>query len=116
MAEGGADNVWIVEVGDPTVSDSFKEFVSAVTGAEPVVGRDGEGFTVAWTSPTSGDVAFGSTAPFTVDGKQQRLGDYPRHDSNWGTVDRLSTDFRLRSDAASLSLDFDAWTRRIGRR
>ncbi len=116
VAEGGADNVWIVEVGDRGVAASFKKFVSAITASEPVVERDDEGFTIVWTSPTSGEVTFGSTAPFVVGGKRQRLGDFPRHDSNWGTVDRLETDFRLRSDTATLALDFDAWRRRVGRR
>ncbi len=115
VAEGGPDNVWIVEVGDASDTRSFDAFIAAVTASEPAVERDDAGFTVAWTSPTSGEVAFGSTAAFTVDGVAQELGDFPRHDSTWGTVDRLATDVSLRSDTATLRLDFDARSRSVGR-
>jgi len=70
---------------------------------------------VAWTSPNSGEVTFGSTAPFTVGGKPQELGDYPRHESRWGTVERFATTFELGSDTATLALDFDAATRQVSR-
>jgi hypothetical protein len=114
VAAGGADNVWIVEVGDASSADSFDAFTAAVTAAEPAVVRDEAGFTVAWTSPTSGEVTFGSTAPFRVGGEEQQIGDYPRHESQWGTVDRLATEVSLRSDAATLALDFDKASRKVG--
>jgi hypothetical protein len=113
VAEGGADNVWIVEVGDATTVDSFDDFVTGVLATEPTVERNDEGFTVAWTSPSGGEVTFGSTAPFTVDGTEVPLGDYPRHDSMLGTVDRLATRFVLGGEEAELELDFDAWTRDV---
>jgi hypothetical protein len=113
VAEGGADNVWIVEVGDATTADSFDDFVDGVLASEPTVERDDDGFTVAWTSPTNGDVTFGSTAPFTVDGTELPLGEYPRHESMLGTVDRLATRFALAGEEAKLDLDFDAWTRDV---
>lgn len=83
---------------------------------EPAVERDDDGFAVAWTSPSSGEVTFGSTAPFTVGGTEQQLDELPRHESRWGTVDRLATTFELASDAATLTLDFDANTRAVDRR
>jgi hypothetical protein len=113
VAEGGPDNVWIVEVGDAATADSFEDFMAKITASQPEVTRDDEGFTVAWTSPTSGEVTFGSTAPFTVDGEQQQLGDYPRHESKWGTVDRLATTFELEGGGASLALDFDRRSRTV---
>jgi len=115
VAPGGPDNVWIVEVGDAASASSFEAFVAAITASEPEVARDDAGFTVAWTSPTSGDVTFGSTDPFTVAGEEQPLGDYPRHESQWGTVEHLGTGFQLSSDAATLELDFDARSRMVGR-
>lgn len=114
VAEGGPDNVWIVEVGDASVADSFDGFVAAITGSEPAVERDDAGFTVAWTSPTSGEVTFGSTAPFTVAGKEQPLGDFPRHESRWGTIDRLATTYSLRSDGGRMALDFAKRSRTVG--
>ncbi len=113
VAEGGADNVWIVEVGDPTVADSFDEWVAAISASEPEVTQGDDGFEVAWTSPTSGEVTFGSTAPFTVDGEEQVIAEYPRHESLVGTVDRLATAYNLAGEQASLDLDFDAWTRQV---
>ncbi|WP_421120968.1 hypothetical protein ACE2AJ_06715 [Aquihabitans daechungensis] len=115
IAPGGPDNVWIVEVGDAADAGSFEDFVAAVTASEPEVARGSDGFTVAWDSPSSGPVGFGSTGPFTVDGKEQELGDFPRHESTWGTVDHLATAFSLRSDAATLELDFDTPSRKVGR-
>ena len=64
--------------------------------------------------PTSGEVTFGSTAPFTVDGKDQPLGDYPRHESRFGTVDHLATAIALKGDAATMDLDFEGWSRTVG--
>ena len=115
VAPGGPDNVWIVEVGDAGVADSFDAFVDGVLASEPDVVRDDEGFTVSWTSPTSGEVTFGSTAPFTVGGKEQAIADFPRHESLIGTVDRLATSYALAGDEAKLDLDFDAWTRHVAK-
>jgi hypothetical protein len=106
--------VWIVEIGDVESAGSFDEFQSAVTNSEPDVERDDEGFTVGWTSPTSGEVAFGSTGEFTVSGDEQLIADYPRHESNWGTVDRLATTFELAGDDTFVTLDFDDNTRAVG--
>jgi hypothetical protein len=113
VAAGGPDNVWIVEVGDATVADSFDAFVRGVRASEPEVTRDDDGFDVAWTSPTSGAVTFGSTAAFTVDSDEQALGEYPRHESRWGTVEPQATEFSLAGDTATLVLDFDSATRTV---
>jgi len=59
-------------------------------------------------------VTFGSTGPFTVDGKPQSLGDHPRHESRWGKVERLATTFELAGEKAKLSHDFDAGRRTAG--
>ncbi len=113
VAAGGPDNVWIVEVGDAGSADTFEAFTAAVKASEPAVERTAEGFTVAWTSPTSGEVAFGSTGPFTVAGEEQDMAEFPRHESQWGTVDRLATTFELASDDATLALDFEKSTRQV---
>jgi hypothetical protein len=115
VASGGPDNVWIVEVGDTSDAPTFDAFVAGIEKHEPEVTRDDEGFTVAWTSPTSGEVTFGSTAPFTVDGKKQNLGDHPRHTSRWGTIKHLDTKMALAGDKARLQLDFDNPSRTVAR-
>lgn len=110
VAEGGPDNVWIVEVA--TEADgSLEDFVAAVTASEPVVERSEDGFTVAWESPSSGAVAFGSEGPFTVAGDEVPLAEFPRHESPWGTTDRLDPTFTLEQDGSRLALDFAARTR-----
>jgi hypothetical protein len=112
VAEGGPDNVWIVEVG--TEADgSLEDFVAAVTASEPVVERTEAGFTVAWESPSSGAVAFGSEGPFTVAGDEVPLGEFPRHESPWGRTDRLDPTFTLEHDGSRLALDFAARTRAL---
>ena len=111
VAPGGPDNVWIVEVGDVANAGSFSDFTAGITKTAPGVTRDDSGFTVEWTSPTSGEVTFGSTASFTVGGNEQSLGDFPRHDSRWGRVERHATKFSLKGGGAGLALDFDAPSR-----
>jgi len=112
IAEGGPDNVWVVEVGERTDGD-FATWRDRITATEPAVERSNEGFTVRWTSPSSGDIAFGSTGDFTVKGKAQPLGDFPRHESRFGTVDRLSKTYAVKSDQARLQLDFATQTRSV---
>lgn len=110
VAEGGPDNVWIVEVG--TEEDgSLEDFVAAVTASEPEVERTDDGFTVAWDSPSSGLVEFGSEGAFTVAGDEVALAEFPRHESPWGTTDRLAPTFTLEPGDSRLALDFTSMTR-----
>ncbi|MEQ8842563.1 MAG: hypothetical protein RIB98_16395 [Acidimicrobiales bacterium] len=112
VAEGGPDNVWIVEVG--TEDDgTFDEFVTGVTADEPVVTGTGE-VDVRWVSPSAGEMSFGWSAPFVVAGIDTPIADFPRHDSPWGIVERLETRHRLAAGDATLDLDFDAMTRALG--
>lgn len=111
IAEGGADNVWIVEVG--TEDDStFEEFVAAVTANEPEVTGEGQ-VDVAWTSPSAGEVTFGWESPLIVDGTEQAIVDFPRHESPWGTTERLETLHEWATAGARLELDFERMTRTV---
>lgn len=114
VAAGGPDNVWIVEVGDPSVAQSFEAFMAGCKASEPAVTRDDAGFTVAWTSPTSGAVTFGSKGDFTVAGKKVDLADHPRHESRWGTVPAHTERFELRGEQTTLTLDFTSRSRSVG--
>ena len=49
VAEGGPDNVWLVEVGNDEDDGDFDAFIAVITASEPVVGQSAEGFDVAWT-------------------------------------------------------------------
>lgn len=113
VARGGADNVWIVEVGDTSTAASFAEFMAGCKASGPEVARDDTGFSVAWTSPTAGAVTFGSSDPFTVAGDEIILDDHPRHESQWGTVAPQAETFELSTDQAELVLDFAARTRSV---
>jgi hypothetical protein len=113
VAEGGADNVWIVEVGTVENDRQLDTVVAALRKQEPVVTRSDAGFKVRWVSPASGQISFGSTGPFTVKGKAQPLSGFPRHDSRWGTVDHLSTSYALHAGRSRWNADFASLTRRV---
>ncbi len=110
QALGGPDNAWVVEVGTDE-DGTFDEFVAAVTATEPEVERAGDTISVDWTSPTNGELSFGWDEPFLVDGEEQELTDFPRHDSPWGQVERLAKQYRLTAGESVLDLDFDTATR-----
>jgi hypothetical protein len=110
VAEGGPDNVWIVEVGSDT-GGSLDDFVNAVTAIDPSVVRDDAGFTVSWTSPSSGIVDYSSTGVFLVEGVEYPTSDHPRHESPWGGVDHLSRQYNLTAGDSTWSCDFDTMTR-----
>ena len=112
VAEGGPDNVWIVEVGSDD-GGTLDDFIAAITAAEPSVVRDDTGFAVSWTSPSAGIVDFSSTGPFVVDGEEQPLGDFPRHESPWGGIEHLSRQYNLTAGDSTWSIDFDAMTRSV---
>ncbi len=113
VAEGGPDNVWIVEVGE-AADGGFDEWKESILASRPTVDRSDDGFTVGYDSTSAGALGFGSTAPFTVGGIEVSLADYPRHESAFGTVDHLDTTHEFATDSATLSLDFDARTRTVG--
>jgi hypothetical protein len=112
IANGGPDNVWIVEVGERKDAP-FDAWKASLLAKPPAVERTDAGFTVAWTSPSAGELAFGSKGPFTVKGKEVQLTDFPRHESTLGKVDRLAMTFALASKAAKLDLDFAARSRTV---
>ena len=112
VAEGGPDNVWLVEVGSDS-GGTLDDFVAALTAAEPSVVRDDTGFTVSWTSPSAGIVDFSSTGPFLIEGEEQQLADFPRHESPWGGIEHLSRQYNLTAGDSTWSNDFDAMTRSV---
>lgn len=118
VAEGGADNVWISEVGDAATWGSFDDFAAAVTDApvtvEPrPVGADGlpGGFDVTYASPSSGSLAFGTTGPFTVDGAEVALHGDNRFDNPFGTTPFGSSSVAISEAGATLEVDTERWTR-----
>ena len=111
VADGGADNVWITEVGraaDWPGADPFGSFVDAVTATEPAVTDLGakDGFDVDYASPTQGAVAFGWTRPLTVGGDPVQLTGGPRWDTPWATVGWGDLVYEVSAGGEDLTLDF----------
>lgn len=112
LAEGGPDNVWIVEVGTEA-EQGFDDFVAAVTANTPVVTGETQTTEVVWESPSAGTVEFGWEGDLVVDGEVIPTADFPRHESPWGSTDRLETTHRWERDGQVLGLDFDTGTRTV---
>jgi hypothetical protein len=48
-----------------------------------------------------------------VAGEEQPIGDFPRHESPWGTIDHLATAYRLEGEGSAWAVDADGWTRTV---
>ncbi|CAN5582103.1 hypothetical protein BH18ACT1_BH18ACT1_13220 [soil metagenome] len=117
VAEGGADNVWVTEVGNAERYGSFEAFRAAVTAtAVDVVDRGTTnglpgGFDVRYRSPGEGVLELGWDTPLRIDGEEVALDGYPRYDNPWATVPFDSLRYELRDGDVSLTLDFESGTR-----
>lgn len=114
VAPGGPENVWIVEVGRRADHGSFAAFVAAITGSAPTVQRIPGSVSVRYVSPTEGELRFGSSGPFTVDGTATPLRDHPRHSSPWAEQCQLVEAFDIREGDARLAMDFTTAGRTVG--
>jgi hypothetical protein len=118
VAPGGADNVWITEVGDAARWGSFDAFVDAVAAApvsaEPLGTSGGvsQGFDVSYGSPTEGTMAFSWTGPLTVDGDEVALHGTDRFDNPFARVAAGDTTIDIEDGGARLRLDLAAGRRR----
>ena len=122
MADGGADNVWITEVGDEADDGSFADFRASLAGATVSVTHeesDPVRHRVEFTSPQEGTlvytVAQGTPGALTVDGKRVGIRDYRRVDAPWARVPFRARDYVVEHDGARLELDFTAGTRATSR-
>jgi len=101
VAEGGADNVWIVECGRAADWGSFAAFQHAIRSAAVDITAVTEGlpgsavppfFEVSYDSPSLGAISFGWEAPLAVAGEEIPIRDYPRYDNPWAQTEFLATD------------------------
>ena len=89
VAPGGADNVWIVEVGS-TTADAFGGLVDTIVAA-PIAVADlgdepGAGFAASYTSPSQGTVGTdGPGGSLTVGDETLPVADHERLEAPWGT-------------------------------
>jgi len=119
VAPGGANNAWIVEVGDASRWGSFEAFVDAVTAAPvsvtdlgPDVDGLAQGFDVSYRSPTEGQLDFSTEGPFSVDGSSVDLHPTARFDNRFGHTAADDTRITISEGGATLRLDTERWTRR----
>ena len=118
VADGGANNVWVVEVGDAKKWKSFDAFRAAVHGASVEVtdlGLEGgisKGFAVRYQSPAEGPMQFAWDGPLTVKGDDVPIADFPRFDNPWAKTKFEAKVIEIRDGDVSLRLDFSAGTRR----
>lgn len=119
-ADGGADNVWIVECGGRAEAGSFAAFRAAIAAstvsATPLprtpVGLPG-GFDVSYESPSQGRITFGWNAPLTVRGEEVPIAGYPRRDNPWAQTEYGARTTEIAVDGYRIALDFAAGTRLV---
>jgi hypothetical protein len=112
VAPGGANNVWVVEMGDAARWGSFDTFAAAVTAAPLAVTdlglrADGlpSGFDVTYTSPTEGMLTFSTAGAFTVDGSEVPLHGTNRFDNPFGTAAFGESAVEIADGGARLRVD-----------
>jgi hypothetical protein len=113
VADGGADNVWIVECGRESDAGSFQAFQDKVSAARITVTSRGAakstgespGFDVVYVSPSKGEVHFGWEMPFTVGGKDVLLRGPGRYDNPYAHVTSDPTEIVFERDGVGLRLD-----------
>lgn len=117
VAPGGADDVWLTQVGDASRFHTFAAFRAAVLGgaigvtARPASGGLPGGFDVSYVSPTEGQVRFGTTGPLTVKGRTVPLDSGKRFDNAWASVPVGARQISIADRAGELRLDFARATR-----
>lgn len=119
IAEGGADNVWLVECGRAADWGSFDAFRNAIMQASVAVTPRpstepsplSAGFDVRYDSPSQGPVTFGSTGDFTVGGQVIALRDFPRFDNPFAQVAFPAAQIDVGYDGYALHLDFSTPSR-----
>lgn len=119
-ADGGPDNVWIVECGRAESSGSFANFRAGIAASAPVItARPADpsglsaGFDVVYDSPSQGRVTFGWEAPLTVAGVEIAQRDFPRYDNPWSQTPFDTRTAAIAADGFGVRLDFTAATRDV---
>ncbi len=117
VAPGGADDVWLTQVGDAKTFGDFAAFQAAVAGGaidvtpRPAAGDLPGGFDVSYQSPTEGLVQFGTTGDLKVEGRNVPLDSGKRYDNPWASAPVGAQQITIMDTAGNLELDFAASTR-----
>jgi hypothetical protein len=119
LVADGAQNAWVVQLGDAVEWLSFEAFMTALSAsrisAEPVADAEGDGFAdgyrVSWDSPRRGTVTFGWHDPLTVDGADVPLRWEWRFDNPFMRTRFNDTRYDVQADGHRLFLDFSTGAR-----
>jgi hypothetical protein len=114
LVADGAQNAWVVQLGDAGEWGTFEAFAEALAGsaiaAEPVADAEGDGFDdgyrVTWEAPRRGTVTFGWNEPLTVAGADVPLRWEWRYDNPFLRTRFDDTRYDLQADGHRLFLDF----------
>ncbi|NNN21831.1 MAG: hypothetical protein HKL80_07520 [Acidimicrobiales bacterium] len=133
QALGGADDVWIVEVGSAAQwqakagpkGNPFDAFVKSIEATNPQVTplnanhlpcsssspncashSASDGFDVVYDSPSIGQVSYGTYSPFKVSGKTFSLTPGYRYNTPWAKVPFGSQNYEITDNGWSLDLNF----------
>jgi hypothetical protein len=119
VAEGGADNVWIVELGDAERSGSFDAFCescadAAITIDDPGWNADGPhpGFGIRYESPAEGVIEWHHGGPLLVNGAVVSLEHDDRFDNPYTSIRRGERVVPIVDESGGWELDLSSGTRR----
>jgi hypothetical protein len=111
-ADGGADNVWIVECGRQQDWSSFDAFKSAMIAARVSVTSLGtqptgesDGFDVTYESPSRGTLAYGWTKPLTVGNTEVAQGVSFRYHNPWSQTALDPKEIKFEDGGYGVTLD-----------
>lgn len=112
VAPGGADNAWVLRVGDVDGWGSFAAFVDDVTATELHVanhgwGTDGahRGLDVTLRSPGTAHLELAADGALRVDGEQVPVGGHPRVDNPFVHVESGATSWEVTDDRGGVLVD-----------
>jgi hypothetical protein len=114
LAPGGADNVWIVEVGRRAAHGEFADFIDMIASAEVEVTRPVRNQQRArYVSPSQGELTYSRPEGLVVGGAPVPIGNHPRLESPWGEVCHLGKFLALSEAGHSLKIDFEKGVREV---
>lgn len=119
-ADGGADNVWIVECGNAQRWGSFAAFRAAIVASNVQVTPLGQaqpgvtnGFDVVYDSPSQGHVTFGWEAPFVVGGSEIPITGFARYDDPWSQTGFNTRTTEIEDAGYGVHMDFEQGARTV---
>lgn len=124
VALGGADNVWVVEVGRVGEGDGryadFEEFQDSVLAATPLVSQEAPGadglagrFSVLYDSPGAGALGVAPDGSMTLDGKTVSMDEDVRFSNPFATAAVGDTELTITAADNSLTVNLETGERTV---